>query len=128
MNRLHGMRCRYSLVSGAGAACVGGFTNLSGLQVGELAGQNYGMVTGGFRYYVAGSGLFPAYLGGTLEYGQMADDTADLIDDGILNGSLYFAYRSPIGPLYVGAGLAEGGRRTYSIRIGNVFGNSDIVQ
>jgi NTE family protein len=107
---------------------AGGFTNLSGLQVGELAGQNYGMVLGGYRYHVAGSGLLPAYLGGTLEYGQMADDTADLFDDGILNGSLYFAYRSPIGPLYLGAGLAEGGRRTYFIRIGNVFGSSDIVQ
>ena len=105
---------------------AGGFGNLSGLQYNELAGPHYGMVMGGYRYHVAGSGLLPAYLGGTLEYGQVADDAGDLLDDGILNGSVYFGYRSPIGPLYIGAGFAEGGRATYFIRVGNIFSRSGV--
>lgn len=105
---------------------AGGFGNLSGLQYNELSGQHYGMLMGGYRYHVAGSGLLPAYLGGTLEYGQVADDAGDLLDDGVLNGSVYFGYRSPIGPLYIGAGFAEGGRATYFIRVGNIFSRSGV--
>ncbi len=105
---------------------AGGFSRLSGYHDQEIAGQNFAMVLAGYRYHVAGSGLMPAHLGMTVEYGQVADDSSDLFDDGLLNGSLYFGYSSPLGPVYLGVGLAEGGRQRYFMRIGNVFGNSTI--
>ena len=105
---------------------AGGFPRLSGYHEEELAGQNFAMGLVGYRYHFAGSGLLPAHLGMTLEYGQLADDADELFDDASFAGSFYLGYRSPIGPLYMGVGLAEGGRQRYFLRIGNVFGNSSI--
>ncbi len=107
---------------------AGGFARLSGFQDQQLAGQSFAMALAGYRYHFAGSGILPAYLGGTVEYGQVADDAGELFKDGVLNGSLYFGYRSPIGPMYLGAGFAEGGERRLFIRIGNVFGNSTFAR
>lgn len=105
---------------------AGGFARLSGFNDQELTGQNFAMGLAGYRYHVAGSGLLPASLGMTVEYGQVAENADDLFDDALLNGSLYFGYRSPIGPLYLGVGLAEGGRQRLFLRVGNVFGRSTI--
>lgn len=105
---------------------AGGFARMSGFHENELVGQDFAMVLGGYRYRFAGGGLLPAYVGGTVEYGEMAEESGDLFDHGILNGSVYLGYRSPIGPLYVGAGFAEAGRQTYFLRVGNVFGASTV--
>ena len=105
---------------------AGGFGRLSGYHQNELVGQHFAMVLGGYRYQFAGSGLLPAYLGGTLEYGRVAEDASDLFDDGLFNGSVYLGYRSPIGPLYMGMGFAEGGRERFFLSIGNVFGSSSL--
>ena len=107
---------------------AGGFTRLSGFRRDELTGENFGMLLGGYRYHVAGSSMLPAFLGGTVEYGGVAADADDVFDDGIFNGSLYFGYRSPVGPLYIGVGVAEGGRQTYFFHIGDVFNNSSIAR
>ncbi len=107
---------------------AGGFARLSGLEDDQISGQNFAMILGGYRYHFAGSGLLPAYLGGTLEYGEAADNRDDLFSDALWNGSLYFGYRSPIGPLYLGVGLSEGGVRRYFLRIGNVFGNASFAR
>lgn len=107
---------------------AGGFTRLSGYRRQELNGQNFGMVLGGYRYHVAGSGLLPAFVGGTLEYGQVAQNANDVFDDGEYHGSVYFGYRSPIGPLYLGIGANEDGDHTYFFQIGNIFGNSSLTR
>jgi NTE family protein len=102
----------------------GGFTSLSGYRDGELAGQHFGNVFAGYRYEVARTGFFPAYAGLTVEYGNAADDREDIWSEGILNGSLFFGYRSPLGPIYAGFGFAEDGRDAFFLRIGNPFGIS----
>jgi NTE family protein len=107
---------------------AGGFARLSGYRRDELNGQNFGMLLGGYRYHFAGSGMLPAFLGGTVEYGKVAEDSSDLFDDAEFNGSLYFGYRSPLGPLYIGVGAAEGGLQTYFFHIGNIFGNSSVTR
>ncbi|MBX3705317.1 MAG: patatin-like phospholipase family protein [Pseudomonadales bacterium] len=107
---------------------AGGLARLSGYHDDEVVGQNFAMVLGGYRYHFAGSGLLPAHLGTTVEYGGVAENASDLFEDGALNGSVYFGYNSPIGPLYLGAGFAEGGRHRYFLRIGNVFGTSTIAR
>ncbi|MEH6583849.1 MAG: patatin-like phospholipase family protein [Halioglobus sp.] len=105
---------------------AGGFTRLSGFQRDEIAGQNFGMLLASYRYHIAGSGLMPGYIGTTLEYGQVADDASHIFDDALVHGSIYFAYRSPIGPLYLGIGAGEEGSENFFLRIGNVFGSSSI--
>jgi NTE family protein len=107
---------------------AGGLFNLSGIQPNELTGQHFGGVFTSYRYEPGGEagGLFPAYVGFSAEYGNATDDREDVFGDGIANGSVYFGYRSPVGPLYWGVGFAEGGQRAYFLRIGNVFGTSSI--
>ncbi len=104
---------------------AGGFANLSGFLYNQLVGENFGMVLAGYRYHVAGSGLLPAYLGGTIEYGAVVPGASDVFREGLLNGSLYFGYRSPIGPVYLGVGAAQGGRQSFFLGIGNAFGGRD---
>jgi NTE family protein len=106
----------YALYSG------GGFMNLSGLETDEVAGQHLGVGLARYRYRFSGTGLMPAFVGTSVEYGTAANDRDDIIDDGIWNGSLYLGYRSLLGPLYLGIGFAEDDRRTYFLKIGNVFG------
>jgi NTE family protein len=106
---------------------AGGLFNLSGLNEDEISGSHYGIGLASWRYQVgSGFGFFPAFAGISAEYGNASDERDDLWDDGIGAGSLYFGYRSPIGPLYWGFGVAEGGNRTYFLRIGDPFGRSTI--
>jgi NTE family protein len=106
---------------------AGGPFELSGLDYNQLAADNYGIALGSWRYQLpVGPGLFPATAGISLEYGNVSDDRDELFSDAISAGSLYFGYRSPIGPLYWGIGFAEGGERAYFLKIGDIFGGSSI--
>ena len=107
---------------------AGGFTNLSGFNDDELVGQHFAMGMLSYRYEFFGSGFLPAYIGTTVEYGNVADFRNELFDDAIFNGSAYFGFRSPVGPLYLGYGLAEGGRKRLFLSIGNIFGRGDIAR
>jgi len=100
---------------------AGGFPRLSGFQHNELIGENFGLIIGGYRYKMLQSGFFPGYLGATVEFGNVAENRGDLFTDGILNGSVYLGFDSIIGPLYLGFGLAEGGRHTSFLSIGSIF-------
>ncbi len=105
----------------------GGLFNLSGLEPNRVNGQNFGMVLATYRFDLSGKGgLFPAYFGVSAEFGNAGEHHDDVFSNGIMNGSIYFGNRSPIGPLYWGMGFAEGGNRTYFLRLGNVFGRSTI--
>jgi NTE family protein len=101
----------------------GGIFRLSGFEPDELTGQNFGMGLIGYRYRLLHTGLLPPYIGGTVEYGNAADNRDDVFDHGIWNGSVYLGFDSPIGPLYIGYGFAEGNRRAYFVRIGNILGD-----
>lgn len=102
---------------------AGGFGRLSGYNTNELFGQNFAMVLGSYRYRMNKSELVlvPGYLGATLEYGQVAERSSDLFDDGLFNGSLYFGFDTPVGPLFVAWGFAEGGRQQFLLRLGRAL-------
>lgn len=104
----------------------GGFQNMSGFEPNELVGENFGVVGLGYRYQVVQSGLLPGYLGTTVEYGNAADDRDDLFSEGILNGSVYFAYDTPIGPVYLGYGWNDEQRGLLFLRLGAVLGSDSI--
>jgi len=100
----------------------GGFLNMSGFEPNSLIGQHYGFVMAGYRYQVGKSGFMPGYAGMTLEYGNATQKRSEIFSDGLLNGSVYLAYSSPLGPIYVGVGWSEQRSAIYFLRMGTVFG------
>ena len=105
---------------------AGGIFRLSGFEPDELSGQNFGMVLLGYRYKLFATGWLPPYVGTTLEYGNTVANADDILDKGLVNASLYMGFNSPLGPLYIGYGFAQGGHRAYFLRIGNILGDSSI--
>jgi len=100
----------------------GGFLNMSGYEANSLVGPHFGYVVAGYRYQVAQSGFLPGYVGTSLEYGNVATEREDIFSDGRLNGSFYFAYNTPLGPVYLGVGLSEDRNPIYFLRFGTIFG------
>ena len=107
---------------------AGGFPRMSGFEYNELLGENFGMIIAGYRYKMLEGSFFPGYLGGTIEYGNVHSDSADLFTDGILNGSIYLGIDSLLGPLYFGVGFGEGGRRIPFLSIGSIFARDSLVR
>lgn len=104
----------------------GGFLNNSGFDPNSLIGPQYFHVLLGYRYQVGKSGLLPGYVGTTLEYGNAAFDKNELWEEGFLNGSVYMAYGSPLGPIYLGIGWSDDRSPIYFLRMGSVFGSRSI--
>ena len=104
----------------------GGFLNMSGYEPNSLVGSHFGMLLAGYRYQVAQGGIMPGFVGATLEFGNAAENRKDIFSDGRLNGSVYFAYRSPLGPIYLGVGLSEDRSSVVFLRLGTVFGTDSI--
>jgi len=104
----------------------GGFLNMSGYEPNSLIGSNYGYVLAGYRYQVGKSGLLPGYVGMTVEYGNATDDRSKIFSDGLLNGSVYFGYKSPLGPVYLGVGWSEDRSAIYFIRLGALLGGQNL--
>jgi len=100
----------------------GGFLNMSGFEPNSLIGQHFGQVMAGYRYQVGKSGFLPGYVGMTLEYGNAVPKASEIFTEGILNGSVYLGYKTPLGPIYLGVGWSEQRRAIYFLRIGSVFG------
>ncbi|MDH4126738.1 MAG: patatin-like phospholipase family protein [Gammaproteobacteria bacterium] len=103
---------------------LGGFLNLSGLERGEVSGPHAAL--GRLIYYrlisdYAG-GLFevPVYFGGSVETGGVWQSRNDMsFTSALVNGSLFVAFDSYFGAIYIAAGFAEGGERTYYLSIGS---------
>ena len=114
---------------GAGSAqdlfALGGLFNLSGFQTDELTGQNF--ASGALIYYRnigAQEGLFnvPLYLGASLEAGNVWDDRSDMgFDDLIVAGSGFLGADTPLGPVYLAYGHAEGGNDSVYFFLGQTF-------
>lgn len=107
---------------------AGGFPRMSGFQRGELVGEHFGMLIAGYRYQLVENKWFPVFVGGTLEYGNAASSRNDVFGEGIVSGSAYLGFDSIIGPMYLGMGFAEGGRRLTFLSIGTVYTDSSLVQ
>lgn len=105
---------------------LGGFLDLSGMPSNALWGTQYGIVrTVAYRRISrGGTGFFefPAYLGASLEAGNVWQ-TRDDVDLGRLEtaGSLFLGAESPLGPVYLAAGLAEGGKAAFYLVLGKTF-------
>ncbi|NVK40303.1 MAG: patatin-like phospholipase family protein [Oceanospirillaceae bacterium] len=88
---------------------LGGFLTLSGFANDQLSGEQAMAVTALYYRRFDPLPYFQWYLGGSLEYGGVWDEKDDIGSDGIVAGSLYLGADTPIGPVYLGLGKAEGG-------------------
>ena len=126
---------RYSLLGGAeylrtinGEAPLvsqfrlGGFTSLSGYVDKELVGQDVGrLFLAGYRR-IGNLALLPLYGGVTTEYGNVWQAGNDMsFSDAISAGSLWLGADTPLGPIYLAYGRAEGGRNAIYFVVGRIF-------
>jgi NTE family protein len=103
----------------------GGFLNLSGYQRDELVGQAGTVVKlVGYRR-IAGTPFatfgMPVYVGGSIETGNVTDDRSQLFHDMKMAGSAFVGADTPLGPIYLGYGVAEGGNDALYFFIGQSF-------
>jgi NTE family protein len=102
--------------------CMGGFLHLSGYQPCQLVGQNSGLVGATFYRRILDLKLLPAYLGGSIEYGNVWQTRDEIsFSNGLFNGSVFLGADTPIGPVYVGAGFGEGGHYSGFLYLGSPF-------
>ena len=104
------------------AFTLGGFFNLSGLPVDRRLGQQRALTRAAYSYRWLENFVVPVYLGASLEAGQMWQARRDVsVGDLDIAGSLFVGLDSPLGPLYLGAGVAQGGHRSLYIVLGQPF-------
>ena len=102
---------------------LGGFLRLSGLERGQLSGPHAGVARLVVYRRIGSSagGLIevPTYFGASLEAGNVWQDRdAISVDDLRTNGSLFFGLDTYIGPVFLAAGLGEGGDTNFYLFIG----------
>ena len=96
---------------------LGGFLRISGLPVGAQRLQHLALARLGARMPFH-RGLVPLHVGATVEVASGWQSNADRLEDRIFGGSAFLVVESPIGPLYVGVGLADGGEVTGFLLLG----------
>ncbi len=105
---------------------LGGFFNLSGYAPGALIGQNYAITRAIYFRKIGHGGQgffeFPAYLGMSLELGNTWNQRGQMsVGSAHKDGSVFVAFDTLLGPLYLGSGYDESGRAAYYLFLGRTF-------
>jgi NTE family protein len=101
---------------------LGGFLRLSGYDVNSLSGQYSGVVSGVYYRRFAEFRLLPWYVGGSLEAGNVWEDSDDIsLDSLIASGSVFVGAETPVGPFHAGYGFAENGHSAWFFLFGRHF-------
>jgi NTE family protein len=101
---------------------IGGFLDLSGLNSGQLTGQHVARLGSSYYRRIGDLALFPAFAGISVEVGNAWDRRSDISLGGAIWGSsLWTGVDTPIGPIYLGYGFAEGGENAFYVALGRVF-------
>lgn len=101
---------------------LGGFLNLTGLHHYELTGPYMAFGYAGFMRRIGGRfSPVPAYVGATLEVGNTWQKESGFGNRWVTGGSLFLGLDTPVGPLYLGLGVAENNRETAFVFLGSPF-------
>jgi NTE family protein len=101
---------------------MGGFFDISGLNRNQLFGQHATRIGASYYRRIGDLALFPAFAGFSVEFGNVWDSRSDInAKDSILGGSFWGGVSTPVGPVYIGYGRAEGGEDAFYISLGRVF-------
>lgn len=104
---------------------VGGPFKLSGYPRGSLPSQN--QILGRLIYMRSLSQRsplafdLPLYLGVSVEAALVDDSDGETLGRRAFGGSLFGAANTPLGPLYLGFGLGDGGRKATFLQFGKLF-------
>jgi len=100
----------------------GGFFDLSGLNRNQLTGQFVTRVGASYYRRIGDLALFPAFAGISMELGNAWDARSDIsLNDSLLGGSIWAGVDTPVGPVYVAWGSAEGGNDAFYVFLGRIF-------
>jgi len=99
---------------------LGGFLQMSGYRTGELVGQEMTFGRLIYNYRVSAPGLLDgAYIGVSYEAGRIGDSVTGANRTALRHGgALYFAFDSPIGPVYLAYGRGDDGRQSVYFFVG----------
>ena len=105
---------------------LGGFFNLSGLAPQSLLGPNYAITRAIYfrRISRGGEGLFevPIYIGASLELGNTWQQRGDMsFGSARKDASVFVAFDTYLGPLYLGSGYDTAGNAAFSLFLGRTF-------
>lgn len=101
---------------------LGGFLRLSGFDQDRLTGQQAGLARLIYMRRVNDIQLFKAYAGGSLELGNVWQDTSDIsFGDTIFAGSAFIGADTPIGPIYLGYGRNDRSEGNVYLFLGPLF-------
>jgi len=101
---------------------LGGFLNMSGLQVNQLSGEYAGLVTAFYYRKFDRFKILPAYIGGSAEYGGAWADRDDISSkSSLFGGSFFLGVDSPLGPVLIGLGRTNEGDSVFFTKIGRFF-------
>jgi NTE family protein len=105
---------------------LGGFFNLSGLAPTSLFGQDYAIARAIYFRKIGrgGEGFFefPAYIGMSLELGNTWQQRSDMnFGSARKDASLFLAFDTFLGPVYLGSGYDTAGHSAYYLFLGRTF-------
>jgi NTE family protein len=105
---------------------LGGFFNLSGLAPNSLIGPDYAIARAIYFRKIGrgGEGFFefPAYIGMSLEFGNTWQHRGDIsYGSARKDASLFLAFDTFLGPVYLGSGYDTGGTAAYYLFLGRTF-------
>jgi NTE family protein len=105
---------------------LGGFFNLSGLAPTSLFGQDYAIARTIYFRKIGhgGEGFFefPAYIGMSLELGNTWQQRSDIsFGSTRKDASLFIAFDTFLGPVYLGSGYDTAGHSAYYLFLGRTF-------
>ncbi|OGT80031.1 MAG: hypothetical protein A3H91_04395 [Gammaproteobacteria bacterium RIFCSPLOWO2_02_FULL_61_13] len=103
---------------------IGGFTRLSGFVQQQLSGQQVLLLRGGFYRRIGNIEWLPAYVGMSMEYGNVYEERDDIslaTDNALLAASIFLGVDTVVGPVYLGYGHAEQGHDSVYLFLGRLF-------
>jgi NTE family protein len=105
---------------------LGGFFNLSGLAPFSLLGPNYAIARAIYFRKIGSGGEgffdFPAYIGASLEIGNTWARRSEIsYASAHKDGSVFLAFDTFLGPVYLGTGYDQTGNSGYYLFLGRTF-------
>jgi len=105
---------------------LGGFFNLSGLAPTSLIGPHYAIARSIYFRKIGrgGEGFFefPAYIGMSFELGNTWEHRGDMsLGSARKDGSVFLAFDTFLGPVYLGTGYDQRGSAGYYLFLGRTF-------
>jgi NTE family protein len=104
---------------------LGGFLNLSGYSERSLYGNQTALARAVlYRRTGRMDAIFstPVYIGASLEAGNTWHDKSDVrLDSLIYAGSMFLGIQTPLGPLFLGYGYAQGGHNSIYLTFGSLL-------